>query len=159
MSEQPLRIGIGYDLHRLVKGRKLFLGGVEIPFAKGLLGHSDGDVLLHAVCDGLLGACGCGDIGIHFPDTQKEFEGIASTELLRRTYQLVKKEKLHKIVNIDMVVVCDNPKIDGYRDKIISSISEILQTSPEKINIKAKTTEKTAEDTIESYVAVLIEVK
>ena len=154
-----LRIGVGYDLHKLVEGRKLFIGGVEIPFSKGLLAHSDGDVLLHALCDAILGGCGQGDIGMHFPDTEKEYEGISGRELLKRTYDIISKRENPKILNIDTIVICDEPKILKYSEDIKGVISDILNMSPKDINIKAKTTEKTAEDVISAYAVVLMEVK
>ena len=154
-----IKIGIGYDLHKLVVERELFLGGVKIDFEKGLLGHSDGDVLLHTICDGLLGACGEGDIGMHFPDKNKEFKDIRSTELLKRTYDLLKEKHNLKIINIDTVVICDEPKLTNYRDDIKKVISEILHINTDIINIKAKTTENTSIDTIAAYAAVLVEVK
>jgi len=107
-----MRIGMGYDVHRLVKGRKLVLGGVVIPFEKGLLGHSDADVLIHAVCDALLGAAGLDDIGVHFPDTNPEFKDISSIKILERTYRLVRERKF-KIVNLDSTVFADAPKISS----------------------------------------------
>ncbi|MFH1867858.1 MAG: 2-C-methyl-D-erythritol 2,4-cyclodiphosphate synthase [Candidatus Omnitrophota bacterium] len=154
-----LRVGTGYDIHRLVRGRKLFLGGVEIPFERGLLGHSDGDVLLHAICDALFGACGLGDIGMHFPDTVPELKGIASIELLKQTLGIINKEKRCNIVNIDTVVVCDKPKLSKYVPDIKSAISGALNISPDTINIKAKTTEETNVDAIASYAVVLVEIE
>lgn len=154
-----LRVGMGYDIHRLVGGRKLFLGGVEIPFSKGLLGHSDGDVLLHAVCDALFGACGLGDIGMHFPDTAAELKSIASVELLKRTLAIINKEKMCKILNIDTIVVCDEPKLSKYAPGIKSVISGALGINADIINIKAKTTEETKADAISSYAVVLVEIK
>ncbi len=154
-----IKIGIGYDLHRLVEGRELFLGGVKIDFEKGLLAHSDGDVLLHAICDGLLGACGQGDIGMHFPDKKSEFKDIRSTELLKRTYDLLSQKHNLEIINIDTVVICDEPKLINYRDDIKKVISEILHINIDIINIKAKTTENTSLDTIAAYAAVLVEIR
>jgi len=109
--------GIGYDIHRLVPGRKLILGGVEIPFEKGLIGHSDADVLLHAVIDALLGAAGLGDIGVHFPDTDSEFKDISSLTLLERTYAMI-KEKGYAVHNIDSTVFAEAPKLSPYREEI-----------------------------------------
>lgn len=105
-----MRAGIGYDVHRLVEGRDLILGGVKIPYEKGLLGHSDADVLLHAVMDALLGAAALGDIGVHFPDTQEEYRGISSLELLRRVGELLEK-KLYLIENIDATIIAQQPKM------------------------------------------------
>lgn len=154
-----LRIGIGYDIHNLGDGRRLFLGGVEIPFSKGLIGHSDGDVLLHAVCDALLGACGMGDIGMYFPDTEPELKDISSLEILKRTYEIIKNQKSCKIINIDTIVVCDKPKLSGYSQDMKKKISEALNIGLEAVNIKAKTTEETAVDVISSYATVLVEIK
>jgi len=151
------KIGIGYDLHKLVEGRKLFLGGVRIPSSKGLLAHSDGDVLLHAICDALLGACGLGDIGNHFPDTSDEFKDIAGLELLKRTYAIIMKDKKCKILNIDTILVCDQPKIAGHAEGMKKAISDLLGIGPGNINIKAKTTEKTAVDVISAYATVLVD--
>ena len=152
-----MRIGLGYDLHRLTEGKKLFLGGVEIPFSKGPIAHSDGDVLLHALCDGLLGATGEGDIGMHFPDTKPEYEGMSGIELLKRTYEIIQKKNRYNIVNIDTVIICDEPKITEYTDKIKANIAKRLDIAKDQINIKAKTTENTAKETISSYAVVLIE--
>ena len=154
-----LRIGSGYDIHKLVAGRKLFLGGVEVPFSKGLLGHSDGDVLLHAICDALLGCLGLGDIGRYFPDTSPELEGISSLELLRRTNEIISKGREWRIINIDTIIVCDEPKIAKYAPGMKKAISDTLHISPDRINIKAKTTEETAVDIICAYAVALVETK
>lgn len=134
------RIGIGYDIHRLVEGRKLFLGGVEIPFVLGLLGHSDGDVLLHALCDALLGALGLGDIGEHFPDTDPQYDGISSMELLKQVTELVEKKKF-RINNVDMVLVAEEPKLLPFKKQIREKISAALKVKEEDVSIKAKTNE------------------
>ncbi|MDD5595185.1 MAG: 2-C-methyl-D-erythritol 2,4-cyclodiphosphate synthase [Candidatus Omnitrophica bacterium] len=134
------RIGIGYDIHRLVEGRKLFIGGVEIPYHKGLLGHSDADVLLHAICDALLGACGQGDIGEHFPDTDPKYRDIASTKLLEEACEII-KGKGFLIGNIDSVIIAEEPKLLPLRNKIIKKISQLLKINEEKISLKAKTNE------------------
>lgn len=155
----PYRVGIGYDIHRLVARRKLFLGGIKIPFSKGLTGHSDADVLLHAICDALLGACGQDDIGIHFPDTAPELKDISSTELLRRTYEIINKESPSNIINIDAVVICDKPRLIKYTRDMEKAISDVLHTPSEVINIKAKTSEGTAVDVISSYAVALVEVR
>lgn len=136
-----IRIGQGIDFHRLEKGLKLVLGGVPIESEKGCVAHSDGDVLLHAICDALLGAAGLNDIGFYFPDSSQEFKGIDSKVLLGRTYRLV-KEKGYKIVNLDSTICLEKPKISPYRDEMKKRISEILETEPENIGIKATTTEK-----------------
>jgi len=135
-----MRYGLGYDIHRLVKGRKLFLGGVQIPFQKGLLGHSDADVLLHAVCDAMLGAAGERDIGYHFPDTDDAYKNISSLELLRQTWRIIKKEKC-RIVNIDVVVLAEAPKIGKYVEQIKNNIATVLKISKSCIGIKATTNE------------------
>lgn len=137
-----MRIGIGYDIHRLVKGRKLVLGGVEIAHSKGLLGHSDADAILHAVCDALLGAAACGDIGEHFPDTDNRFKNISSIKLLEKTYALVNK-KGWLVNNIDIMVVAEEPKISPYKEKMKDNIAKVLEISKDKINIKATTEEGT----------------
>ena len=152
-----IKIGIGYDLHRLVKGRKLFIGGVKIPFKKGALGHSDADALLHAICDALLGAAGLGDIGMHFPDNDPQYKGISSLKLLEMTGNIINKKKKTKIINIDAIVICDEPKISKYSPLMKRKISDVLGIRQDAINIKGKTTEKTSPDTIVSYAAALVE--
>ena len=139
MSE--IRVGHGYDVHRLVTDRKLILGGVEIPHDKGLLGHSDADVLTHAIMDAILGACALGDIGRHFPDTSGEFKDISSLELLRRVSLIIKNAGF-SVVNVDATVVLQKPKIAKYVDEMISNISKILDLEQGRINIKATTEEK-----------------
>jgi 2-C-methyl-D-erythritol 2,4-cyclodiphosphate synthase len=136
-----LRIGQGIDFHRLDKGLKLWLGGILIPSAKGCVAHSDGDVLLHAICDALLGAASLGDIGHHFPDTSPEFNKIDSKFLLRKTFELI-KEKGFRIVNIDSTLCLEAPKIGPFIPGMISVISDILETASGNISIKATTTEK-----------------
>ena len=135
-----IKIGIGYDIHRLTRGRKLFIGGIEIPHNLGLLGHSDGDVLLHAVCDALLGAASEGDIGMHFPDTEPKFQGIASTELLIKVYELI-KDKGYSINNIDSVIIAQEPILSPFRKDIERNIAEILGINKELVSVKAKTNE------------------
>ena len=152
------RTGIGYDLHKLSNGRKLFLGGVHIPFDKGLLGHSDRDVLLHAICDALLGACGRGDIGMHFPDTGPEFKDASSIDLLRKTKDIICQGSKLSIVNIDTVVICDKPMIAPYSGLMKKAIAQALDISKESINIKAKTTEGTDVDVVSGYASVLVEI-
>lgn len=134
------RIGIGYDIHKLVKGRKLILGGVNIPFKKGLLGHSDADVLTHAICDALLGAAGLGNIGEHFPNTEKEYKNISSMVLLGKVKLMLKQNGL-KIGNIDSTVIAELPKIGPHKNKMRQSISSILEIEKSNINIKATTNE------------------
>ena len=136
-----LRIGQGIDFHRLEKGLKLWLGGVNIPSEKGCVAHSDGDVLLHAICDALLGAAGLNDIGFYFPDSSEEFKKIDSKILLKRTYNLI-KEKGYNIVNIDSTVCLEKPKIAAYNREMKEAISAILETDPDNISVKATTTEK-----------------
>ena len=135
-----MRVGSGYDIHRLVQGRKLVLGGVVIPFEKGLLGHSDADVVLHALCDALLGAAGLGDIGQHFPDTEPRFKGIASMELLARTFQLV-RDKGFCVNNVDATVLAEAPKLDRHRAAMRANIAGILELEPAHVNVKATTME------------------
>lgn len=135
-----MRIGIGYDVHPLVNGRKLFLGGVEVPFHKGLLGHSDGDVLLHAICDALLGAMSEGDIGIHFPDSDESIKGIESIIILSYVAGLMKK-KGFSVINIDAVVVAEEPKIYPHRNAICEKIAGILDIEAGQVGIKGKSTE------------------
>lgn len=135
-----MRVGIGFDFHRLTFGRKLFLGGVEIPFEKGLLGHSDGDVLLHAISDAILGALSEDDIGVHFPDTDKNIEGMDSTLILGRVSQLAGRRG-YRIVNIDCVVVAQLPKIAPYRAAMKERIASVLSIDPQMVGVKGKTTE------------------
>lgn len=135
-----MRIGIGYDVHRLAENRKLILGGVEIPFEKGLLGHSDADVLLHAICDALLGAAALGDIGRHFPDSSDEFKDIDSLILLERVGKLL-KERSYKIVNIDSTIIAQRPKLAPYINDMVANIVGVLEINPEHVNVKATTTE------------------
>ncbi|MFH1847123.1 MAG: 2-C-methyl-D-erythritol 2,4-cyclodiphosphate synthase [Candidatus Omnitrophota bacterium] len=137
-----IKIGIGYDIHRLKPGRRMVLGGVHMDFIKGPEGHSDGDVLLHAVCDAILGALGKEDIGFRYPDTDPEYKNISSAELLKDTAGLIREEAF-EIMNIDSVVILEEPKVGPYRERIIENISGILGVSKQKINVKAKTSEKT----------------
>ena len=135
-----MRTGIGYDVHRLVTGRKLVLGGTVIPFDKGLLGHSDADVLVHAVCDALLGAAGLGDIGMHFPDTDPKFKDISSLTLLAQTNLMV-REKGFSIRNIDTIIFAEAPKIGPYRKSMQQNLATAVNLDPDCVNIKATTTE------------------
>jgi 2-C-methyl-D-erythritol 2,4-cyclodiphosphate synthase len=135
-----MRIGIGYDVHRLVEGRKLILGGVTIPFKKGLLGHSDADVLIHAVCDALLGAAGLGDIGLHFPDTDPKLKGISSMIILSETYNLL-KGKGFTVINLDSTIMAEVPKITPFRETIQKNIARTIEIEPECVNVKATTLE------------------
>lgn len=135
-----MRIGIGYDVHRLVPERKLILGGVEIPHEKGLLGHSDADVLTHAVMDALLGAAGLGDIGRHFPDTDPAYSGADSLELLKQVNHLV-AEHGYCPNNIDAVIIAQQPKLSPYMEAMQRNLARILELHPDRVNIKATTTE------------------
>lgn len=133
------RVGIGYDIHRLVDGRKLFLGGIQIPFEKGLLGHSDADVLIHAIIDSMLGALGLDDIGALFPDTDEKYKDISSEFLLEEVFKIV-KSKGYKINNLDTNVIAQAPKLREHIEKIRKNLARILET--ENISVKAKTNEK-----------------
>ncbi len=136
-----MRIGYGFDIHALVEGRKLILGGVEIPFEKGLLGHSDADVLLHAISDALLGAVALGDIGQHFPDTDPKYKGVDSRILLKECYRLV-QEKGYQLSNLDATIVAQRPKLMSYIPAIRETIAQDLGASIDKISIKATTSER-----------------
>lgn len=135
-----MRVGIGYDVHKLTEGRKLILGGVDIPHEKGLLGHSDADVLLHAISDALLGAAALGDIGRHFPDNDNSYKDIDSIVLLKRVHEFL-KEKGYSISNIDATVVCQRPKLAPYIEQMRQNISACLELKLSQVNIKATTTE------------------
>jgi len=135
-----MRIGLGYDAHRLIEGRDLMLGGVKIPFHLGLLGHSDADVLIHAIIDALLGAAKLGDIGRNFPDTDEKYRGIVSTLLLRETAQLLASAG-YRIVNIDTTIVSQNPKLAPYLPEMEKNVSHTLGVDADCINIKATTEE------------------
>lgn len=135
-----MRSGIGYDIHRLVSGRKLILGGVDIPFEKGLIGHSDADVLIHAVCDALLGAAALGDIGIHFPDTDTAYRDISSMVLLDKTVQLL-ESRGYLIVNVDVTILAQAPKLSPFRQAMQENIAGSLHLPADCVNVKATTTE------------------
>ena len=135
-----MRVGFGYDVHKLVRGRQLVLGGVEIPFEKGLLGHSDADVLTHAICDALLGAAGLGDIGIHFPDTDPKYKDISSLKLLHAVLGMLSENGL-TIVNIDTVIFAEAPKLSPFRQAMQTALAKALKLASEQLNIKATTTE------------------
>lgn len=135
-----MRIGMGYDVHQLTEGRKLIIGGVEIPYEKGLLGHSDADVLLHAIMDALLGAAALGDIGKHFPDTDLAYKGISSMKLLEKVGELL-FENLFFIENIDAVIIAQAPKMRPHIDTMRENIANALQILPEQVNVKATTEE------------------
>ena len=135
-----MRVGIGYDVHRLVQGRPLVLGGVSIAYEKGLLGHSDADVLVHAMCDALLGAAGLGDIGQHFPDTDPQFKDISSLKLLSRICHML-IEKSYCIINLDSIIFAEAPKLKSYRHEMQDNLAKEMNIASNKINIKATTTE------------------
>lgn len=135
-----MRVGVGYDVHGLVDGRKLILGGVDIPFDKGLMGHSDADVLIHAISDALLGAAGLGDIGVHFPDTDPTYKDISSIKILSKTVQML-FDKGFSIVNIDTVIFAESPKLSPFRQAMQTTIATAIKLDPDCINIKATTTE------------------
>lgn len=155
-----MRIGSGYDVHRLEHGRKLVLGGVEIPFEKGLLGHSDADVLVHAIMDSLLGAAALRDIGYHFPDTDPAYKGISSIELLKRV-RLLLEENGYRVSNIDATVVAQRPKICEYIEEMIKNIADALSTDVRNVNVKATTEERLgftgAEQGISAHCVCLID--
>jgi 2-C-methyl-D-erythritol 2,4-cyclodiphosphate synthase len=144
-----MRVGIGYDIHRLVEGRPLILGGVPISYEKGLLGHSDADVLVHAICDALLGAAGLGDIGVHFPDSDigvhfpdsdPQYKDISSLKLLSNTCRMLAAKRF-RIVNLDTVVFAEAPKLGSQRHDMQTTIAKVMNVTAEQINIKATTTE------------------
>ena len=135
-----MRIGIGQDVHALVTGRKLVLGGIDIPYEKGLLGHSDADVLSHAVCDALLGAAGKGDIGLHFPDTNNTYKGISSLTLLKKTHDIIRQTG-YEIANLDTTILAQAPKLAPYREEMIINLAHALGIDTNMINIKFTTTE------------------
>ena len=134
------KVGIGYDIHRLIEGGKLFLGAIEIPYIKGLLGHSDGDALIHAICDALLGALALGDIGEHFPDTDLKYQGIASSRLLEAVKGLVDKSG-YKINNLDLIIIAQEPKLMAFKKQIKEKLCALLNLKVDALNIKAKTNE------------------
>lgn len=154
------RIGFGLDFHQLAEGRELWIGGVSIPHHKGALGHSDADVLLHAICDAMLGALALGDIGQHFPDTDASYKNIDSKVLLQRTWRLV-KEKGYKVVNIDSTVCLESPKIKKHSAAMRAVIASILEITIDDVSIKATTAEKMGfvgrEEGLSAYATVLLE--
>ncbi|MFH1776516.1 MAG: 2-C-methyl-D-erythritol 2,4-cyclodiphosphate synthase [Candidatus Omnitrophota bacterium] len=156
------RTGLGYDLHCLEPGRKLFLGGVEVPYSRGLKGHSDADVVLHAICDALLGAAGLGDIGEHFPPGNLTYKNISSLLLLKNSADLI-FQKNFSVVNIDVVVLAEQPKISPYKEEMKQKISRVLGIDKQAVNIKATTTEGTGvigkKEAIAAYAVVLLELK
>ena len=154
-----IRVGLGYDVHQLAAGRKLMIGGVEIPHEKGPVAHSDGDVLIHAICDALLGAAGLRDIGYHFPDTSEEFRNISSLILLHRTSSLLKKHG-YQVGNIDSTICLQRPRIMNFVPQMINNLAKAMDTDPVNISVKATTTEKLGfvgeEKGISAYAVVLI---
>jgi 2-C-methyl-D-erythritol 2,4-cyclodiphosphate synthase len=157
-----IKIGIGYDIHKLVSNKPLIIGNVKIPYKKGFLAHSDGDVLIHSIIDALLGAANLGDIGSHFPDNNPEYKNIDSAILLKKTKELI-SDKNYTINNIDTTIVCENPKLNTYINKIKTRLSEILNIDIDKISIKIKTKEKMDSvgkgKAIEAYAICLLELK
>jgi 2-C-methyl-D-erythritol 2,4-cyclodiphosphate synthase len=156
------RIGQGYDVHRLAEGESLWLGGVLIPHSKGTVAHSDGDVLIHAICDALLGAVNLGDIGVHFPDNSPEFKNIDSKILLGKTYRLI-KEKGFSIVNIDSTISAQQPRLKPYISDMVSTMAKLAGVEPAQISVKATTTEKLGfegrEEGISALAVVLLQKK
>ena len=157
--KQPFRIGFGYDVHAFSEGRKLILGGVEIPYEKGLLGHSDADILLHAICDAILGALALGDIGSHFPDTDENYKNADSRILLEKSYSLI-KEKEYKIGNVDCTVVIEKPKLAPYINDMREVISGLFQCSIDQVSVKATTSEQLGfvgnEEGVKAYAVALL---
>lgn len=155
----PYRTGIGFDVHAFAENRKLIIGGVEIPFEKGLAGHSDADVLLHAICDALLGSISAGDIGKHFPDTDPKYKDANSLTLLMNVYELIQK-KGFVLANLDTVITAERPKLSGHIPLMQKNIANALQTDIENISIKATTTEKLGfvgrEEGVSAFASVLI---
>ena len=156
-----MKVGIGYDIHRLAEDRKLFLGGVEIPYVKGLISHTDGDVVLHAIADAILGAMALGDIGRHFPDSDPGYKNMPSGDILQRVARLL-AEKNFAIGNIDTAIIAEEPKIHPFKDKMVEKIADILGVDRSKINVKATTNEGVGSigkgDAIAAYaVATLVE--
>ena len=155
-----LRIGNGYDVHVLTEGRRLVLGGVEIPHTKGVLGHSDGDVLVHAIMDAMLGALALGDIGQHFPDTDMQYKNIDSMVLLSKVKELI-YSKGYKIINLDSIIVLQKPKVKPYIEAMRKRIAEVLELEIDQVSVKATTEEKLGftgdESGVKSYCVVLLE--
>lgn len=155
-----IRVGFGYDVHQLVEGRELWLGGIRIDHTLGLLGHSDADVLLHAVCDAILGAANMRDIGYHFPDTSSETLNMDSKVILRKTMELV-ENKGYKFGNLDATICAERPKINPHVEAMRTCMAEIMNTDPDNISIKATTTERLGftgrEEGISAYAVVLLE--
>jgi 2-C-methyl-D-erythritol 2,4-cyclodiphosphate synthase len=157
-----MRVGFGYDVHRFVSGRPLILGGIQIPYLFGLMGHSDADVLVHAICDALLGAIAEGDIGRHFPDTDPQYRDIKSTLLLKKVLAKVREKGFHP-VNIDATLVTQKPKLSEYIPRMVKEIANVLEIESERVNVKATTTEGLGftgrEEGIAAYAVALVEEK
>lgn len=162
MAPVPFRIGFGYDVHQLSEGLKLVIGGVAIPHEKGIVAHSDGDVLIHAICDALLGAAALGDIGKHFPDNSPDYKGISSLILLERTVSLI-GEAGYEPVNVDSTLCLQRPKIMTYVPQMVTTLANAMKMDPTCISVKATTTEKLGfvgtEQGVEAYAVVLIQKK
>lgn len=154
------RIGYGYDVHKLDEGKNLFLGGIKIPHSKGCIAHSDGDVLLHAICDALLGAAAMRDIGVHFPNTDQQYKDIDSKVLLKKSLELI-ASKGYSVVNIDSTICLEKPKLKDFIPEMIETIAKLLDTSIENVSVKATTTEKLGfvgkEEGIAAHAVVLIQ--
>lgn len=155
----PYRIGIGFDVHAFAENRKLILGGVNIPFEKGLTGHSDADVLVHAICDALLGSISAGDIGMHFPNTDAKYKNANSLDLLKEVYSLIER-KGYSLGNVDAMIAAEKPKLSSFIPEMKSNIAAVLKTNVEDVSIKATTTEKLGfagrEEGIFAFAAVII---
>ena len=155
-----IKIGFGYDAHKLVKGRDLILGGVKIPYEKGLLGHSDADVLSHAIGEAILGALSLGDLGKHFPDTDEKYKGISSLKILSKINGMAKKENA-KIIHIDSTIVAEEPKLSPYIEKMRENIADVLKINMDQVSVKATTTEGMGftgrKEGISAYAVVLME--
>jgi 2-C-methyl-D-erythritol 2,4-cyclodiphosphate synthase len=154
-----MRVGFGYDVHSLVTGRSLFLGGIEIPYLFGLKGHSDADVLLHAICDAILGAIAEGDIGKHFPDTDPQYRGIRSAALLKKVMSRMREKGFH-LLNIDATIVAQRPKLADFIPRMVKEIATVLEIDTGRVNVKATTTEGLGftgrEEGIAAYAVVLV---
>ena len=157
-----MRVGTGYDVHRLVEGRDLWIGGICIPFEKGLLGHSDADVLIHAICDALLGAANLRDIGFHFPDKDPAYKGVDSKVLLRKTVELI-AQKGYVVGNVDATVCAERPKLNPYIPQMTQVLAQVMEVEADDVSVKATTTEKLGftgrEEGISAYAVALIEKK
>ena len=155
-----IKIGFGYDAHRLAKGRDLILGGVKIPYEKGLLGHSDADVLSHAIGEAILGALSLGDLGKHFPDTDEKYKGISSVKILSMIQGMIQKENA-RVINIDSTIVAQEPKLSPYIEGMRANLADVLKINPDQVSVKATTTEGLGftgkKEGISAYAVVLME--